>query len=197
MAGSGLTGFLQNFGGGEILLIVLAALVVLGPERLPDAARSIGKGIHRLRTMTSGMQSQVQDVIDDPAMQSIRELGEFAARPRQKLAEYALEAEAEARSLAEQAERTAAAESGATSGDAAPGSTVDETPDSTSGDAAPGSTVDETPDSTSGDAAPGSTVDETPDSTVDVTPEVPAASRSSEGAAAEGAASTAVEPGAG
>jgi sec-independent protein translocase protein TatB len=188
MAGSGLTGFLQNFGGGEILLIVLAALVVLGPERLPDAARSIGKGIHRLRTMTSGMQSQVQDVIDDPAMQSIRELGEFAARPRQKLAEYALEAEAEARSLAEQAERTAAAESGATSGDAAPGSTVDETPDSTSGDAAPGSTVDETPDSA---------VDETPDSTVDVTPEVPAASRSSEGAAAEGAASTAVEPGAG
>jgi len=159
---------------------VLAALVVLGPERLPDAARSIGKGIHRLRTMTSGMQSQVQDVIDDPAMQSIRELGEFAARPRQKLAEYALEAEAEARSLAEQAERTAAAESGATSGDAAPGSTVDETPDSTSGD-----------------AAPGSTVDETPDSTVDVTPEVPAASRSSEGAAAESAASTAVEPGAG
>lgn len=107
MAGSGLTGFLQNFGGGEILLIVLAALVVLGPERLPDAARSIGKGIHRLRTMTSGMQSQVQDVIDDPAMQSIRELGEFAARPRQKLAEYALEAEAEARSLAEAAEREA------------------------------------------------------------------------------------------
>lgn len=109
MAGSGLTGFLQNFGGGEILLIVLAALVVLGPERLPDAARSIGKGIHRLRTMTSGMQSQVQDVIDDPAMQSIRELGEFAARPRQKLAEYALEAEAEARSQAEEAERNAAA----------------------------------------------------------------------------------------
>jgi sec-independent protein translocase protein TatB len=112
MAGSGLTGFLQNFGGGEILLIVLAALVVLGPERLPDAARSIGKGIHRLRTMTSGMQSQVQDVIDDPAMQSIRELGEFAARPRQKLAEYALEAEAEARSQAEEAERNAAAAAG-------------------------------------------------------------------------------------
>ena len=110
MAGSGLTGFLQNFGGGEILLIVLAALVVLGPERLPDAARSIGKGLHRLRTMTSGLQSQVQDVIDDPAMQSIRELGEFAARPRQKLAEYALEAEAEARSQAEQAERSAPAD---------------------------------------------------------------------------------------
>jgi sec-independent protein translocase protein TatB len=97
MAGSGLTGFLQNFGGGEILLIVLAALVILGPDRLPEAGRSIGRAIHKVRSMSSGVESQVRDVIDDPAMQSIRELGEFAARPRQKLAQYALEAEAEAR----------------------------------------------------------------------------------------------------
>ena len=97
MAGSGLTGFLQNFGGGEILLIVLAALVILGPDRLPEVGRSIGRAIHRVRSMSSGVESQVRDVIDDPAMQSIRELGEFAARPRQKLAQYALEAEAEAR----------------------------------------------------------------------------------------------------
>lgn len=185
MAGSGLTGFLQNFGGGEILLIVLAALVVLGPERLPDAARSIGKGIHRLRTMTSGMQSQVQDVIDDPAMQSIRELGEFAARPRQKLAEYALEAEAEARSLAEQAERTAAA--------AEPGDT---TPDTT-GDAAPDSTVDETPVGATSEEPASMEPTDTPTagSTGSVSSAAP--SSSSEDAAAEGTASTAVEPGAG
>ncbi|MBU6216681.1 MAG: twin-arginine translocase TatA/TatE family subunit, partial [Acidobacteria bacterium] len=82
MAGSGLTGFLQNFGGGEILLIVLAALVILGPDRLPEAGRSIGRAIHKVRSMSSGVESQVRDVIDDPAMQSIRELGEFAARPR-------------------------------------------------------------------------------------------------------------------
>jgi sec-independent protein translocase protein TatB len=103
MAGSGLTGFLQNFGGGEILLIVLAALVILGPDRLPEAGRSIGRAIHRIRSMSSGVESQVRDVIDDPAMQSIRELGEFAARPRQKLAQYALEAEAEARAGAQPA----------------------------------------------------------------------------------------------
>ncbi len=183
MAGSGLTGFLQNFGGGEILLIVLAALVVLGPERLPDAARSIGKGIHRLRTMTSGMQSQVQDVIDDPAMQSIRELGEFAARPRQKLAEYALEAEAEARSLAEQAERTAAAEPG------------DATPDTT-GDATPDSTVDETAEGATSEEPASMEPTDTP-TTAGSTGSISSAALSSEDAAAEGAASTAVEPGAG
>ncbi len=97
MAGRSVIGFLQNFGGGEIIVILLAALVILGPDRLPEMGRSIGRAIHRVRTMTSGVESQVRDVIDDPAMQSIRELGEFAARPRQKLAQYALEAEAEAR----------------------------------------------------------------------------------------------------
>jgi sec-independent protein translocase protein TatB len=100
MAGRSLIGFIQNFGGGEILVILLAALVILGPDRLPEVGRSIGRAIHKARTMTSGVESQVRDVIDDPAMQSIRELGEFAARPRQKLAQYALEAEAEARAQA-------------------------------------------------------------------------------------------------
>ena len=100
MAARSLIGFIQNFGGGEILVILLAALVILGPDRLPEVGRSIGRAIHKARTMTSGVESQVRDVIDDPAMQSIRELGEFAARPRQKLAQYALEAEAEARAQA-------------------------------------------------------------------------------------------------
>ena len=103
MAGSGPTGFLQNLGGGEFLTILLVALVVLGPERLPAFARSLGRGLHKLRTMTEGMNSQVREVIDDPAMQPLRELGEFAVRPRQKLAEYALEAEAEERARREAA----------------------------------------------------------------------------------------------
>jgi len=108
MAGRSLIGFIQNFGGGEILVILLAALVILGPDRLPEVGRSIGRAGHKARTMTSGVESQVRDVIDDPAMQSIRELGEFAARPRQKLAQYALEAEAEARAQAAPVEPPAA-----------------------------------------------------------------------------------------
>ena len=37
----------------------------------------------------------------DPSMQPLKELGELAARPRQKLTEYALEAEAEERAKRE------------------------------------------------------------------------------------------------
>ena len=31
-----------NVGGGEVLVIALIALIVLGPQRLPDAARQVG-----------------------------------------------------------------------------------------------------------------------------------------------------------
>lgn len=104
MAGTGLTGFLQNLTGGEMVIIALVALVVLGPERLPELARSAGKMMHKMRTMTEGVQAEVRDVMADPSMQPIKELGELATRPRQKLSEYAREAEAE-----ERAEREAAA----------------------------------------------------------------------------------------
>ena len=80
-----------------MVVIAIVALVVLGPERLPEMARSAGKMLHKLRTMTEGLQSEVRDVMADPSMQPLKELGELAARPRQKLTEYALEAEAEER----------------------------------------------------------------------------------------------------
>jgi len=101
MAGTGLTGFLENLKSTEILIIALVALVVLGPERIPEMARGAGKMLNKLRTMTEGAQSELRDVMADPSMQPLKELGELAARPRQKLTEYALEAEAEERAKRE------------------------------------------------------------------------------------------------
>ena len=96
MSGTGLFGLLENFGSGELVAIVLVALVFLGPDRIPEMARGLGRLIHKVRTMTEGIQGDVSSVMNDPAMKPLRELGEFAARPRQKLTEYAVEAEAEA-----------------------------------------------------------------------------------------------------
>jgi sec-independent protein translocase protein TatB len=108
MPGAGLSAFLQNFSTGEMVVIAIVAIVVLGPERLPEMARSLGKMLHKVKTMGESLRSEMGDVIDHPTMEPIKQLGELAANPRQKLAEYAMEAEAEERRKRAEAESVAA-----------------------------------------------------------------------------------------
>ncbi len=90
----------ENIGAGEIVVIAFLALVILGPDRIPEMARGAGRLLHNAKKFTSNLSGDMAEVVNDPAMQPIKELGEFAARPRQKLTEYALEAEAEERQKA-------------------------------------------------------------------------------------------------
>lgn len=55
-----------NIGGGEFLIIFLVALVVLGPTKLPEAARQAGKIIGEFRRMSSGFQREIQSAMNDP-----------------------------------------------------------------------------------------------------------------------------------
>ncbi|NLA36801.1 MAG: hypothetical protein GX868_14115 [Actinobacteria bacterium] len=119
MVSGGLLGILERVTTGEVLILLVFALVILGPERLPDAARSMGRWVAKARSMSSGLTGEIREVLDDPDMQPLREVGEFVASPRRKLMEYAAEAEneaAEARRLAAQAAAAAeAAEAAAAS----------------------------------------------------------------------------------
>jgi sec-independent protein translocase protein TatA len=47
----------------ELILILGIALLVLGPSRLPDAARSLGRGLRELR---EALQNGSEDEDDDP-----------------------------------------------------------------------------------------------------------------------------------
>ena len=55
----------MNIGPAEILVVLVVALVVLGPNRLPDAARSIGKAMSEFRRVSSGIQAEVRDAFVD------------------------------------------------------------------------------------------------------------------------------------
>jgi sec-independent protein translocase protein TatA len=46
--------FAGNIGIGEIAIVLVIALIVLGPKRLPDAGRALGKGIKEFRDSISG-----------------------------------------------------------------------------------------------------------------------------------------------
>ena len=53
-----------NVGGPEIVLVILVALVVLGPEQLPKAMRTFGNVMGEVRKLSSGFQNEVRDVMN-------------------------------------------------------------------------------------------------------------------------------------
>jgi sec-independent protein translocase protein TatB len=53
-----------NVGGGEMLVILLLALLVLGPERLPKAMGQVGRYVAELRKLSSGFQDEIRRAMD-------------------------------------------------------------------------------------------------------------------------------------
>lgn len=51
---------MSQFGFVELVVIGLIALVVLGPERLPTAARTVGALLRRLRSSWAGVRSEIE-----------------------------------------------------------------------------------------------------------------------------------------
>jgi sec-independent protein translocase protein TatB len=49
-----------GIGTGEIVIILVLALILLGPQRLPDAAKQIGKGLREFRKATEDLKQQFE-----------------------------------------------------------------------------------------------------------------------------------------
>ena len=43
-----------NVGPGELIVVLVIALIVLGPKRLPEVGRSIGNGMREFKESLSG-----------------------------------------------------------------------------------------------------------------------------------------------
>src|SRR5215510_14411880 len=72
-----------NVGGGELLVILVLALIVLGPQRLPDAMRTVGRVMGEVKRISSGFQqdltSAIQDMDKDDTSRRRREAVPLAA----------------------------------------------------------------------------------------------------------------------
>lgn len=78
-----------NLQGSEIVVILLLALVVLGPEKLPEAVRRFTEVYGELKKMGSGFQSELKSALDEP-MREMRETAGMvrdAADPSKLMAE--------------------------------------------------------------------------------------------------------------
>lgn len=50
-----------GIGMPELVVIMVVALIVLGPKRLPEAARGLGKAFAELRRATSGITEELDN----------------------------------------------------------------------------------------------------------------------------------------
>jgi sec-independent protein translocase protein TatA len=50
--------FITAPGPLELLVILVVALLVLGPKRLPEAARSVGRGMRELKDSLAGVNDE-------------------------------------------------------------------------------------------------------------------------------------------
>ncbi len=53
-----------SLGPAEILVILIVALIVLGPDRLPKAARQLGKAVGEVRRWSNNVQDDLRGALD-------------------------------------------------------------------------------------------------------------------------------------
>lgn len=76
-----------NLSPFKIMIIIAVVLVVLGPDKLPQAARQIGNGWRSLKQFQQRVESEVRDAI--PTLPSSGELARVVRSPVNLLNELA------------------------------------------------------------------------------------------------------------
>ena len=64
-----------NIGGGEVLVILVVALIFLGPSKLPDIARTLGKTTQSIRRISESFRSELTSAVDDNTETQARQRG--------------------------------------------------------------------------------------------------------------------------
>ena len=59
---------MSNIGPMELIIVLVIALIVLGPKKLPEAGRSLGKGIREFKDSLTGDRREDED--ERPALKS-------------------------------------------------------------------------------------------------------------------------------
>jgi Tat protein translocase TatB subunit len=62
----------MNLGPAEILVILIVALIVFGPKKLPEVGRQVGSAVRELRRMQDSVRSELDSVLHhDPQSQPV------------------------------------------------------------------------------------------------------------------------------
>jgi sec-independent protein translocase protein TatA len=74
-------GFISTPGPLELMVILVVALVFLGPQRLPEVARSVGKGMRELKDSLAGIGDDDDDAYTADELEEERPTERPTAKP--------------------------------------------------------------------------------------------------------------------
>ena len=64
---------MPSLGFGEILVILVLALIIFGPRRLPEMGRTIGRSLKEFRRAATDLRSELEVDLDEPPKVSVEE----------------------------------------------------------------------------------------------------------------------------
>ena len=60
---------MPNVGPLELAIVLIIALVIFGPKRLPDLGRSLGKGMREFKDSISGKDEDDEDAVEQARLE--------------------------------------------------------------------------------------------------------------------------------
>jgi sec-independent protein translocase protein TatA len=72
---------MPNIGPLEIVVLLIIALIVFGPKRLPELGRSLGRGIREFRGSVSGDRHDDEGPSSSPEIEAGRDEGAAQEEP--------------------------------------------------------------------------------------------------------------------
>ena len=64
-----------DVGWPEFTIIVIIAIVVIGPRDLPRALNTVGKWVRKARTVTREFQRHIDDMVKESELEELRDAG--------------------------------------------------------------------------------------------------------------------------
>lgn len=55
----------ENFGMGELLVVLLVVMIFFGPKKLPELMQSLGKGIRQFKQAQQDFQTNMSKMVED------------------------------------------------------------------------------------------------------------------------------------